>query len=256
MVLKAALIGFMCWFSAADNGSPLGIQFHLLFQNPVVGGWIVGLILGKPVEGLLIGAAIQAMYLGNVVIGGVATADMPYVAYPSIALALLANADANVAITIAATVGVLGAAVFTMYTGVASIFYAMGDRAIDKGDIKGMKRAYRVYPAIFTFLLRGGLTFLIVMLGATYAQSVLAGIPPVVLHIAGVLGGLLPAVGMAILLTYTLKDIKMIIFFVMGVMAVTLLGFNTVSVAVLGVCLAIMYYMFTHNQTAKSEEVL
>lgn len=251
MVLKAALIGLACWFGSIENGSPLGIKLHMLFYNPMMGGFIVGLILGRPTEGLLMGVAIQTMYLSNVVIGGVATADMPFVAYPSIALALLANADANVAMTIAASVGVLGAVYFTMYESVASIFYAAGDRAIEKGDIKAMKRAYRLYPPLLTFIFRFGITFGVILLGAEYAASALAALPPMVLHIAGVLGGILPAVGMSILLVYTLKDIKMIIFFLLGILAVTQLGFNMIAVAVLGACLAVMYYMFMSNKPTK-----
>jgi PTS system mannose-specific IIC component len=188
------------------------------------------------------------MYLSNVVIGGVATADMAFVSYPSIALAMLANADANVAMTIAASVGILGAAYFTMYESVASVFYAAGDRAIKKGDIKAMKRAYRLGPALLTFVFRFGITFGVILLGAEYAASALAALPPLVLHIAGVLGGILPAVGMSILLVYTLKDAKMIVFFLLGILAVTQWGFNMVTVAVLGAILAVMYYMFMGNK--------
>ncbi len=252
MVLQAALIGFACWFASYENGSPLGLRLHMLFSSPLVGGFVVGLILGRPTEGLLMGVAIQTMYLSNVVIGGVATADMPFVAYPSIALALLANADATVAITIAASVGVLGAAYFTMYESIASIFYAAGDRAIEKGDVSAMKRAYRLYPCLLTFVFRFGLTFASIMLGAEYAANVLASLPEIVLHIAGVLGGILPAVGMSILLVYTLKDIKMIIFFLLGILAATQLGFNMIAIAVLGACLAVMYHMFMSNKPTKT----
>ena len=41
------------------------------------------------------------------------------------------------------------------------------------------------------------------------------------------------------------KDMKMIIWFVIGIIGISLLGLNMVAVAVLGGCLAVMYYMFT-----------
>lgn len=112
-VIQAILIGIACWLGSVENPQPLGVAFSDALSKPIVGGTIVGVILGDIPTGVTIGAAIQAMYLGQVLIGGVATADMAFVSYPSIALAMLAGADATVAVTLAATVGVLGAAVFS-----------------------------------------------------------------------------------------------------------------------------------------------
>ena len=179
------------------------------------------MIRSDVVTGVTIGAAVQAMYLGQVLIGGVATADMAFVSYPSIALAMLAGADANVAVTLAATVGVLGAALFTGYEILASVFYQLGDKYIAENNIKKIKIAYMVLPPITSFILRFGITFTIVMLGSNYAATLLAAIPQIVLHIAGVLGGVLPAVGISILITYTLKDYKFIIFFLIGMICIT-----------------------------------
>ena len=135
-VLQAALIGISCWLGSVENSQPLGVAFSDAMSKPIVGGTVVGLILGDVVTGVTIGAAVQAMYLGQVLIGGVATADMAFVSYPSIALAMLAGADANVAVTLAATVGVLGAALFTGYEILASVFYQLGDKYIAENNIK------------------------------------------------------------------------------------------------------------------------
>ena len=245
MVLKALLIGLFCWLGSYENCQPLGVTFSGALSRPIIGGMIVGIILGCPAEGVIMGATIQSMYLANVVIGGVASADMTFVAYPSIALALLAGASAEVAMTIAATVGIIGAAIFTLYETICSVFFALGDKAIAKGDIRAMKISYTVLPPLLSLLIRGGVTASIVLLGSEYAAKLLASIPQVILDIAGVLGGMLPAVGMSILLAYTLKDMKMIIWFVIGIIGISLLGLNMVAVAVLGGCLAVMYYMFT-----------
>lgn len=244
-VFQAALIGIACWLGSVENSQPFGVGLSGALSKPIVGGTIVGIILGDVVTGVTIGAAIQAMYLGQVLIGGVSTADMTFVAYPSIALAMLAGADANVAITLAATVGVLGASVFTGYEILASVFYQLGDKFIATGDTKKLKLTYIVLPPLTSFVIRFVITFSIVMLGSVYAADLLASIPELVLHIAGVLGGILPAVGISILVTYTLKNMQFIIFFLIGMICVTFLGLNMVGTAVLGGCLAVMYYMFT-----------
>lgn len=243
MVFKILLISIFCWLGSIENSIPFGITFSNALAKPIVGGAIVGIILGRPVEGVIMGATIQAMYLGNVVIGGVASADMTFVAYPSIALALMSGSDANVAMSIAATVGILGAALFSLWEAFCSVFYALGDKAIEEGNTKKMRFVYSYLPGIVDLVFRGGLTFAILMLGNEYAAAILNAIPDVVLTIASTLGGLLPAVGMSILLAYTLKDIKMIVFFVLGVLMTTSMGLGTTTVAILGACIAVIYYI-------------
>lgn len=248
MILKILFISIFCWLGSIENSQPLGATFSNALGKPIVGGAIVGIILGKPTEGILMGATIQAMYLGNVVIGGVAAADMTFVAYPSIALALMSGSDVDVAMSIAAIVGILGASLFALWEAFCSVFYALGDKAIEEGNLSKIKFIYAVLPPALDFLFRAGLTFLVLNLGNEYAADILNSIPQIVLDIAGVLGGMLPAVGMSILLAYTLKDIKMIVWFIIGVMAISLMGFNTVAVAVLGTCLAVIYYMLKPDE--------
>lgn len=245
-ILQAVLLGIACWLGSFENPQPLGLSLSDFLGRPIVGGAIVGLILGDLKTGVMIGAAIQAMYLGNVVAGGVSAADMPFVSYPSIALAMIAGADATVAITIATTVGVLGAALFTVYETFMSIFYNLGDKALERGSIIGMKRAYILGPMLTSFIMRFGVTFITVILGASFAEGFLNSIPEGVLHAMSVLGGVLPAVGIAILLTNTMKDIKMLAFFMIGVVLVSS-GMNMVTVAVVSSCLAIIFYMLTEK---------
>lgn len=73
-VIQAILIGISCWLGSVENPQPLGVAFSDALSKPIVGGTIVGMILGDIPTGVTIGAAIQAMYLGQVLIGGVATA--------------------------------------------------------------------------------------------------------------------------------------------------------------------------------------
>ncbi|WP_249028780.1 PTS mannose/fructose/sorbose/N-acetylgalactosamine transporter subunit IIC [Tannockella kyphosi] len=251
-VLQAALIGIACWFGSVENPQPFGIIWADCLSKPLVGGVIVGIILGDMATGAIIGAAIQAMYLGNALIGGVAVADMAFVSYPSIALAMIAGADAEVAVALAATIGVLGAAVFTAYEVFCSVFYNLGDKCIEANDVKKLKFTYKVLPIVTSFVVRFGLTFTTVMLGNAFAADFLAAVPQLVLDIAGNLGGILPVVGVSILLTYTLKETKFIIYYVLGIVCIGYLGLDMTAVAVIGTCLAVMYYMFTAESGSQS----
>ena len=126
------------------------------------------------------------------------------------------------------------------------VFNAMADRQLDKGNIEGMKRIYIFGPMVTSFTMRFGITFVTVLLGATFAQNFLNGIPEIVLHIMSVLGGVLPAVGIAILLSNTVKDKKMFAFFLLGIIMISA-KMNMVTVAVVAGCLAVIFYMLSSN---------
>ncbi len=219
MVLQAILIGLLGWLSSYECPY-LGVcAFKDTISGPIAAGLFCGLILGDLQQGIIIGCAVQTIYLSNLVIGGAASADMTWVSYVCIPLAIVSGANLDIAMALAATIGVLGAAWFTFYEGACSLFYAMGDKAIDNNNIPAMKRAYKYWPAILHFPVRFFVPLLSVMYGDRFS-TLLDMIPQRVLDVGAVLGGMLPAVGMAILLAYTLKDIKMIVFYLMGLMAV------------------------------------
>lgn len=251
MVFKAILIGLCYWLGSNENSLPWRIgQFGI--SDPLVGSTLAGIILGDPVRGVQIGTALEIMYMSNVVIGGAMTADTNSVAWLCSSLAILAKADEGVAVALGATIGVLGAAIFTAYESLASIFYAWGDKAIETGDLKKVWRVYSWGPQLIVFPLRFGLGFLTVMLGGQFAAGVLEAVPELILHIFSVLGSILPAVGLSIMLMYTMKTPKMAVFFLLGVMAVTYVGMNNVGVAVLGVAFAVMHYMYSGGGQTKS----
>lgn len=250
MVLKAFLIGVCYWLGCYENSWPLTIANGAM-SDPLVGGTIAGIILGDVKTGIAIGSAIEIMYMSNVTIGGVATADTNSVAWLCTSLAILSGADENMAVVLAATIGVLGAVLFTAYESIASVFYAMGDRAAEKGSIAGLKRAYVLWPQVLVAPCKIGLGMVTVLFGATYATDFLAAIPSTIQHIMSVLGGLLPSVGLSILFSYSLKSAKMSIYFFLGLMAVTYCGFSTVAVAVLGTCLAVMHFMYSDKGRAE-----
>lgn len=245
-IIQAVLIGFVCWLGSIENPQPLGLALSDMLARPLVGGTLVGLILGDLTTGVIIGAAIQTMYLSNVVAGGVAAADMSFVSYPSIALAMIAGADTTVAITIATTVGILGAALFTAYETFMSVFTAAADRRLEKGNIEGMRRIYIFGPMITSFIMRFGITFVTVLLGVSFAQDILDSIPALMLHIMSVLGGVLPAVGIAILLSNSVNDGKMFAFFFIGIVMASY-GMNMVTIAVVAGCLAVIFYMLYNS---------
>lgn len=248
MLLQAILLGIICylaslgvpWFFGTTGG------FYYL-SRPLISGTIVGLILGDVQTGILIGAAVQALYLSLIVPGGVAAADITFVAYPAIAIAMLSGANADVAVALAATIGLLGVTLFNLIETVNTFWNHVADKYAEKNDLKGFWRANALYPQITTFILRFVPTFLAVYFGSQYAQSFMNAIPQSLIHIMSVLGGILPAVGIGLLLSQIMKDNTLVVYFLVGFVSIVFLKLNMIALTIVGAAIAVMHYKYSNN---------
>lgn len=248
MLLKSILIGIFCYLASLGTPWFFGTTggFYYL-SRPLISGTIVGLILGDVQSGILIGAGVQAVYLSLIVPGGVASADITFVAYPAIAIALLSGANVDVAVSLATTIGLLGVALFDLIEIINTFWNHVADKYAEKNDIKGFWRANALYPQITTFILRFVPTFLVVYYGSQYAQSFMAAIPQSLIHIMSVLGGILPAVGIGLLLSQIMKDNTLVVYFLVGFISVVFLKLNMIALTIVGAAIAVMHYKYSPN---------
>ena len=113
MIIEATLIGFLCYLGALSSPWLLGLTGGwYLITRPLVSGMLVGLILGDVKTGIMIGVAVQAVYIAMVTPGGSMPADLNFVAYPAIALGILSGKGPEVAVALAATIGIAGTILF------------------------------------------------------------------------------------------------------------------------------------------------
>ena len=70
--LQAVLIGFVYYIT---NSAAFTFPFYTLMR-PLMGGFVVGLIMGDPVNGALVGARINLIFLGFIGAGGSSPGNM------------------------------------------------------------------------------------------------------------------------------------------------------------------------------------
>ncbi len=134
-IIQAILIGTLYYLT--NNGVPwLTGLGSVSIRQPICAGTIVGLILGKPVEGCIMGATINTLYLGFVNAGGTLPTDPGIGGVVGTALALSANATPQVAMSIAVPLGVMGTMVWTLRQTVNIYFVHQMDKYAVTGDIK------------------------------------------------------------------------------------------------------------------------
>lgn len=246
-VVQALFIALFCYLGALTTPWALGTTGGwYVITRPLVAGLLCGLILGDVPTGILIGVAVQGVFIGLITPGGTVPADLSFVSYLGIPLAMVAGAKADVAVSLAVGFGVIGVAAWQLLSVGNAAWAHVCDRYAEEGNLKGIIRV-NYLAQIGTFLLRFILPFFVLWLGANSAQALInflnTSVPWLVTFL-GVLGGALPAVGIAILLVQITSSWKMMIWFVLGWAMVVYLKVPVVGVAIFGVVLAAIYYMY------------
>ncbi len=245
MFFEAVLIGILCYLGALSTPWLLGLTggWYTL-TRPLVSGMLVGLVLGDLQTGIMVGVAVQAVYIAMVTPGGAMPADLNFVAFPAVALGVMSGQGVEVAVAIAATIGIAGTIIFNFMMVLNSYWNHRADLSIEDGDDKGVYMNTAIYPQITNFLMRFIPTFVAVYFGNQYIEGFMASLPDLVIDTMTVLGGILPAVGIAILLKQIIKESSMLIYFLVGFVGIVFLKLNMVGLVMVGALLALLHYNY------------
>jgi len=255
-IIQAALIGLFAYLGSLSVPWFLGLTggWYTL-TRPLISGFIIGLILGDVTTGILVGIAVQVVYIALVTPGGQMPQDLNSAAYIGVTLGVIAvkgGATVQSAVAIAVAVGAVGTIFHNFMMLTNSFWNHRAAIAINKGDYKGLWFNHYVGPQVVQFFYRFVPTYLVVFFGATLATNIITYFPTTsfTMRTLTALGGMLPAVGVAILLRQvTKKDID-IIQFLVGFTLVAALKINMISLAILGAFFAYMNFKYTASKPA------
>lgn len=239
-ILQAILIGLVYWLGEAQ----LPFVSLWIVQRPLVCGLLTGIILGDPITGAVVGATINLVYLGFISAGGSMPADMTLAGCLGVAYAITGNLDADTALAIAVPLGLLGTIIWYLRMTFGSVFVHMGDKWISQGKFNRLYLSNVILPQIFSGLICAIPCTLAAYFGANYIQKFIdlcAGKP---LQIFSIIGGLMPALGIAITLMYIFKG-EARIFLFLGFMAATCTSMTLIEQGIIGLIIAIIYTQMT-----------
>lgn len=234
-VFQAVLCGLLYWIGEAQ----LPFVSLWIVQRPLVCGMLTGCILGDPVTGAVVGATINLVYLGFISAGGSMPADMTLAGVLGTAYAITGHLDADTALAIAVPLGLLGTIVWYLRMTFDSVFVHMGDRYIAQGKFNKLYLSNVIYPQIFAAIICAIPAGLAAYFGAAYIQGFIdmcAGKP---MEIFGIIGGLMPALGIAITLQYIFKG-EARIFLFLGFMIATVSGMTLIEQGIIGLIVAVI----------------
>ncbi len=235
MVMEATMAALAVFICFAGNY----LTGQSMMERPLVVGLVTGLLLGDMKTGVLMGAALEAVFLGNVNIGGVIAAEPVTATALATTFAIISNLEQNAAMTLAVPIGMLAAVVVMFLKNVfMNIFAPMLDKAARENNQK-MIVALHYGTWLIYYLIIASITFIGILAGSGPVNTFVENIPERLMNGLSAAGGLLPAVGFAMLMKL-LWDKKLSVFYILGFVLTAYLNLPAVAVAVLGVVICVV----------------
>ena len=219
------LILAVLWFIEKVGGTPMVIR-------PIVVSPIVGLALGDLKTGLLIGATLELVFMGAIQIGGAVPPDVLVGSGLGTAFAIMNGQGADVALALALPIAVVAQSLKVIVFIMRSWFMDFALKLASKADIKGL-HILNIAGLLLQCIMYFVVTFVAIAVGA----SIIASIPEGIMGGLKIAGGLLPAVGFALLLQPMLTS-KNIIYFIIGFAFVAYLNLPVLAVTIFAIGIA------------------
>ena len=208
--------------------------------NSVFWGAMAGLIMGDLQTGLYVGGTMQLMSLGVVGIGGSSAPDYPLATIIATAISVSTGAGMDIGLTAGIAVGML----FVQLDIIAKLINgAIGRKAqeyCDAGRFEAMDRIILV-SVVLMMLTSAIPTLIAVTLGSTVVTLIVDTLPGWFTIGLSVAGGLLPAVGLTMLMTY-MPTSKYFAYLLIGFVLNAYLGVPVLGIAMIGIACALLFY--------------
>jgi mannose PTS system EIIC component len=253
-VWHAGLITFFCLLSSLTFPFLGDIGGYFALGRPLIAGTIVGIIMGDVTTGMLIGATINAIYMGSQASGNVMSTDVTLAGYVATALAIATKQNAAVALALSIPIGLLGSTAWSAYNALCVFFMHKCDKYAAAGEIKKIWSIGVGIPFIIATIARVVPCYLFIYYGSKYSQVFTTLMPGWLTKAMGVVGGMLPAVGMALLLKVMITKRDYWCFFLIGFLAYKILNISAVPLTILAICIALIIYRTKGNSNKSIEE--
>jgi mannose/fructose/N-acetylgalactosamine-specific phosphotransferase system component IIC len=216
--------------------------------RPVVVGPVVGLLMGDLRQGIIIGGLIESIYMGIVNSGGATPADAFSAAVICTTFVVKGGMSTEAALAFALPIGTIMVQCNQLAVPIHLYFSKVFDKWAETGQTKKYETLHFWYRFVIARLLQITVLFIAIAVGVDNVQNIMNALPPFVLRGLQAAGRMLPAVGMGVLLSMVWsKDWGAFLF--IGFVLVVYLKLNSMAVAILGACIAVIVF-FLDTQKA------
>ena len=242
LFIQALLLGVLAGLAQWDSR----MFGQNMLDRPLVTGPLVGLILGDISTGIIMGASLELVWMGIVNIGGATPPDTVTGGILGTAFAILSGLDTETAVAVALPIAILAQSLGILARVINATFNHRVDSYAEQGDYKGVERMLWCGAAVF-FIISFLPVFLGVYVGSDFVTTIVDAIPPKLLDGLRMSSGLLPALGIAILMRFIYdKHSAPYLFF--GFVMSAFLNLSMIGITFLACAIGVVYYNTTsHN---------
>ena len=219
---------------------------------PLTTGTLVGLFMGDPMTGMLAGANIQLIYLGWISAGGTMPSNTIVAGIFGTAMTILSGADPTMAVTFAIPFSMFGLLLNQVYMTVNAAWIHQADKLLEKGNLRGVRFMNFVPSFCMALVLYGIPAFLLVVSGSGWASDLINAVPESVISALQVVGGIMPALGIAMLLNYLGKK-KLIPWFFGGFFLTVYSGLGLTAISIFSAIIALVMYLNSNTAQKQTE---
>lgn len=216
-------------------------------------GWIVGLIMGDPLLGLQLGATLTLMSLGVAGLGGASVPDYGLATIIGTSVAIASGQDQSVGLAAGIAVGMLGVQLDVIVKILNGFVSRKSQAYAAAGNYTAMSRILFLGPLFFA-LSTSIPTLIMLVFGTEAVNLILNVLPAWVTSGLSIAGGILPCIGMALLLSF-MPTKKFFSFVLIGYVLSAYLNLAVLPVAILGAAAAYEHYKAQSEKTAAATTV-
>ncbi|MEF2781538.1 MAG: PTS sugar transporter subunit IIC [Clostridium sp.] len=232
MMQEACLVGLVLavlWAIEKLGGTPMVIR-------PIVVSPLIGAVLGDLETGVKIGATLELMFMGAIQVGAAVPPDVLVGAGLGTAFAIMSGNGTEVALTLALPIAVLAQTIKVALFIVRSWFMDLAMKLAKDANIRGL-HLLNLGGLLLQSLMYFTVAFVAILFGSDVVSAFVDNIPEVIMNGLTIAGGLLPAVGFALLLQPMMTG-KNAIYFLFGFVLLAYLQLPVLAITILGVVVA------------------
>lgn len=229
---EACLVGLILavlWAIEKLGGTPMVIR-------PIVVSPLIGAVLNDVEMGVKIGATLELMFMGAIQVGAAVPPDVLVGAGLGTAFAIMSGNGAEVALTLALPIAVLAQTIKVALFIVRSWFMDFAMNLAKDANIKGL-HLLNISGLLLQSFMYFVVAFVAILFGSDVVSTFVDNIPEVIMNGLTIAGGLLPAVGFALLLQPMMTS-KNFVYFLFGFVLLAYLQLPVLAITILGVVVA------------------
>lgn len=207
-----------------------------MVMRPLVVSPVVGLVLGDLQTGLIVGASLELVFMGAMQIGAAIPPDVIVGAGLGTAFAIMSGKGAETALALALPISILAQSIKVAIFIIRSWFMDLAMRLASEADVRGLHALNfggLMLQSVMYFLVG----FIAVLVGAPAVSTFVDSIPSVIMNGLTLAGGMIPAVGFALLLQPMMNG-RNFIYFLIGFVLFAYLKLPIMAITIIGVGVA------------------